>query len=144
MSDLKAAGMDFAGMLRWIVPVAVVTAGIGLYPTWIVGGRSGVHALLAAKAMVLCVKIAAMALVVYIARRGPRAAAYGFVLSGLAAGGLCLAGTALLWAVTDLPAVILAVWVSLIFLVIMIAESLKLARWLLLNPPRRSQRNAME
>lgn len=140
MSESQAKGVGFAGMILWIVPAGLILTAMGVYPTWKLGGGDGVRAMLAAKAVVLTVMVASAAIVARISRRGPTSTAFAFVLCGLVVGAVCLACTAGLWSATDLPAEFVGVWVALLFMAMMIAESLKLACWLLRNPPHRNQK----
>ncbi len=125
-----SAPMDirYSAMLAWVLPVAVLTAGMGIYPTWVVAGLDGLLAQLAAGAVVLGVKLAFALVVVRHARRGPTRAAFVYMTMSVLriAVSLGLAGAA--WKLLDLPPGPLLLWTAIFYLALLAPETAWLVR----------------
>lgn len=118
----------YSAMLAWVLPVAVLTAGIGIYPTWVVAGAEGLRAQLAAGVVVLGVKLAFAAVVVRQGRRGPTRAAFVYLTTSVLriAVSLALAGAA--WKLLDLPPGPLLLWTAIFYLALLAPETAWLVR----------------
>jgi len=128
MNPTHPMRIGLAGLLGWVVPAGVLVGALGAYPTWALGGGQGLRAQLAAGAIVVGVMCAGGAFVARAARRGPRAAAFGFVRTGLimAAGSLVMAAASS--AAMKLPLAGTLLWTGVFYFAMLIAKSVWLAR----------------
>jgi len=120
--------IGLAGLLGWIIPAGVLVGAVGAYPTWAASGVRGLWAQLVAGVIVGGVMCAGGLFVMRAARRGARAAAFGFIVSGfvMAAGTPALAVTAS--RTMHLPMKPTVLWAGIFCFAMLIAQSIWLAR----------------
>ena len=117
-------------MVEWIVAAGFSVGIVGAYPTWVFSGIDGLWAELAAGLIVLVLVIADGWLVVRLARRGPRAATFGFVIASAVIGAASLALAVAAWAAIGLKLPVLLLWVAIFYLATLLGLSAWLARQL--------------
>ena len=122
MDQAKPLVVSFRTLLASVAVAAFAVAAVGAYPTWRLAGTPGLLAEAVAAAVVLSVMVASAAAVVEAARRSATAAMMTFLVSGAARMILSavLAGMAMV--VTDLPAVMLLVWLLVFYLATLAVE----------------------
>lgn len=115
--------MTLGSLLKWVLPIPLLVAAVGVLPTWLLAGWSGVSGQSVAVVAVLLVMIASGQMTVAAARAGSREAALTF----LGASAVRLILTPLLvyglqW-MTALPAGAMAIWLVVTYLLCLTIES---------------------
>lgn len=125
---MQSSPLHIGRLAAFVVVVTAIVAGLGIYPTWRWFGREGLVCLGAAAACVLASMAASAAVALTAARkRGALGAAQVFLGTGLLRLGLCVGLAVLAVKVLDLHALPILVWVGLLYLPALAAESWWLA-----------------
>ena len=131
----RPVNLRFPAMLGYLLGALVLAAAVGVVPTWRLAGPAGLTCQLSALPAVAVPFLASGIVVLSVARRGIRAVAAAFLLMGLVRLPVSLALGAGAWAVWDLPAEALMIWVAVFYLASLGGETI----WLIRAAQRSSQ-----
>jgi hypothetical protein len=126
--EVKPSRIRLASMLGHTLPVGLVAAAAGAYPTWQWAGVEGLWAELSAGVIVLVAMLGSAVVVVRAAAGGPARAALAFTAAGLARAIVCIGLAGGAWAVLHLPLAALGIWLVAFYLVMLAGEVVWLAR----------------
>ena len=130
----RPVNLRFSAMLGYLLGALVLAAAIGAVPTWRLAGPGGLTCVVPAFLAVATPFLASGMVVLSAARRGIRAVVAAFLLMGLVRVPASLALGAAAWAVWDLPADVLMIWVVVFYLACLGGETIWLIR-AAQNPP---------
>jgi len=122
MDQAKPLAVSFRRLLAFVAVAVLAVAAVGAYPIWRLAGMPGLLAGAVAGSVILLVMIASAAVVVQAARRSATAAMVTFLVSGAARMVLAAVLIGVAMVVTDLPAVMLLVWLLVFYLATLAAE----------------------
>jgi hypothetical protein len=127
---LRAEPMQISlgALLGWVLPAGALVGAAGAYPTWCLGGRGDVEAMLWAGGIVVSIVLLSALAVIGSAPAGPGRATLVFVAGGL--GRLVLAPALGAWVVWEfrVPPGAMFVWLAVFYVVMLMAEGAWLSR----------------
>jgi hypothetical protein len=128
MLRAKPMQISLGALLGWVLPAGVLVGAAGAYPTWCLGGRRAVEAMLWAGGIVFGIVLLSALAVVGSAPAGAGRATLAFVAAGL--GRLILAPALGAWVVWEfrVPPGAMFVWLAAFYVVLLMAESAWLSR----------------
>jgi len=118
----------FSAVVAHVLAASGLVAAVGAAVTWPLAGRGGLACQAAAWPAVVLPFLTSGIVVCSAARRDIRAAAVALLLARLARVSVCLMLAGVAWAVWDLSADVLMIWVGVWYLACLGAEGLALAR----------------
>ena len=120
--------ISFGALLGWVLPAGALVGAAGAYPTWCLGGRGALEAMLWAGGIVFGVVLLSAVAVIGSAPAGAGRATLAFVAAGL--GRLVLAPALGAWVVWEfrVPPGAMFVWLATFYVVLLMAESAWLSR----------------
>lgn len=137
MAESSPTRIRFRGMLAYVLPAGLLAAGVGVWPTWRLAGAAGLAAKGVAGLIVLAAGCVSAWAVLWAWRHGPAWTAWAFVLAGLFRMASCLAMAGGAWLAFGLSPRVLFLWTAVFYIVMLLGESLWLARALRRGSARR-------
>jgi hypothetical protein len=128
MATIQEMRTSRAAGFAWIIMLGLAIWVVGLYPTYHWSGKRGLGAQVVAFFVVLIATGSSVFLITMLARRGPKVAAVGMLLSGIARLVLIVASIFIVRWLFVLPLVTLVVWMGLFYITMFGGEVIWMTR----------------
>ncbi|MDP6633511.1 MAG: hypothetical protein QGG42_01265 [Phycisphaerae bacterium] len=128
MATMQEMRISTAAAFTWIILLGLAAWVVGLYPTYLLAGKSGLVAQAVASVVVLLATGASALVIARLAVRGPKVAAMGMLLSGFARLILIVAALLVVRRSFELPLLVLLLWTGVFYVVMFGGEVIWLTR----------------